>query len=1072
MWGFLGIESNSSSNEVSEPSSSSSSPAIVSASSPSMEPTSTSLAPTKVSASGNALKWITTKESSSGTRSLVVHDITGVMRPILSNPCNVISIFGEARQGKSFLMNCLAGEMGIFKISNKKDPCTVGIDISNKWHNLQDFERGGAGAIGGVSKWSLTSSGVNGSNATQIKVGYVDAEGQGDRDINYDAKLVCPVLLVSKCVIFNWKNTLQVDHILNQLGIMQRAAKNVAEDISGSAEGGGGGSGGKKSPTKKFGHLHIVFRDWTAADGTRSSVYKALFQQETTSDGLTRNQIRKDILDAFESVTVWLFCAPTDKNDDLKKELDLRDTTSKFRSQVAELRGVLAEQLRTPTYIGGKNERALTGSDLMVLVSYVTESLNKGQVIQPQSAYINLLKVELEDKKNKLEDALRHEADKHTASLEKIEEVGKKEEGLMRLPTEGEFVVQITSIFDAMIAEYSKVVAQTVGLLTGEQLRAVDNDSMTKLETFKSSLLKQCISSYREFFTKCLLVARKQAEAKLEADVMAFEKSGNYFSVQDVDTQLEQLKQDVCKTMGFVKHAINDQVMAAVEQIGHILSLHKDRIYLSLRVRNDNSQKIMQKMVEEAVGKVDEAIKKIPSQHPNGYPIAVVDDVIGTMGRTELTAIEKRLAGGIDDSKQKTKSQSKTNVNPVDPAILTEAKTLYDDLVKPLRDRAVAAYEVNLEKQIKEAIDKECNSITTALTELTNNSKMIDETVVKTAVNNIEQKAILNVTKSLSPWQIPPDILDPFLDKIRSHVIEAVSSLPEKFNAARKQAEEKASALRIKKEEQRARRAKALEDTKHGASAVITNSLSAVASLGSSLASAGAGVGTYLKDAVTAARKPKKFTPPSQSTQSKKNTEQSITIWKTVANKAARLAQEEEDRKMYAEQHSRFLAKKEEAKLRENSPQHIFLRLAASDDKKNTSEKMRDMLRLDLTLVNTRDEIGNTALHLAASHGHMDICELLVRHSADIDSINEQGNTPLHCACLFNRLQIIEFLLKEGASISILNMKNRKALELLEVDNEERSRLEAMASSPIKILKVPEGVGSSIFCIANPLGLW
>jgi hypothetical protein len=62
----------------------------------------------------------------------------------------------------------------------------------------------------------------------KCKVGFVDAEGQGDQDITYDANLVCPILLTSKCVILNWKDSLQKDKILNHLGIMHKAAINVA----------------------------------------------------------------------------------------------------------------------------------------------------------------------------------------------------------------------------------------------------------------------------------------------------------------------------------------------------------------------------------------------------------------------------------------------------------------------------------------------------------------------------------------------------------------------------------------------------------------------------------------------------------------------------------------------------------------------------------------------------------------------------------------------------------------------------------------------------------------------------
>ena len=156
-------------------------------------------------------KWISTETTPAG-RVLVAHKVNQVYENLGSSPCNLISIFGRARQGKSFLMNCLAGEEQIFKISNEKESCTQGIDISEKWMSVTDFSR--------VDDGTLCQG--------DAKVGFVDAEGQGDRDVSYDANLVCPILLASKCVIFNWKGDLQKDHIMSTLGIMTRAAKNVS----------------------------------------------------------------------------------------------------------------------------------------------------------------------------------------------------------------------------------------------------------------------------------------------------------------------------------------------------------------------------------------------------------------------------------------------------------------------------------------------------------------------------------------------------------------------------------------------------------------------------------------------------------------------------------------------------------------------------------------------------------------------------------------------------------------------------------------------------------------------------
>ena len=154
-----------------------------------------------------------------------------VFEPLGEMLVNLISIFGAARQGKSFLMNLLADQQDLFKISNLREPCTQGVDLSGHLVPLSSF------------------SGFNGcppvaSRASKdIRIGFVDAEGQGDRDITYDSRLVSPVLLASKVVIFNWKDSLQADRMLNLLAVLARAAQGI--ELADGAN------------TKVFGHLHL-----------------------------------------------------------------------------------------------------------------------------------------------------------------------------------------------------------------------------------------------------------------------------------------------------------------------------------------------------------------------------------------------------------------------------------------------------------------------------------------------------------------------------------------------------------------------------------------------------------------------------------------------------------------------------------------------------------------------------------------------------------------------------------------------------------------------------------------------
>ena len=291
---------------------------------------------------------------------------TSVLAPLGDvDPLNLISIFGAARQGKSFLMNCLAGREGTFKISNDRDPCTQGIDISRTTVPLREFaSMDGGAAVAPVA------------GASALRVGFVDAEGQGDRDVNYDARLASPVLLMSRCVIFNWKDSLQKDRIIQSLGVMVKAAANVVE-------GSGGGAAGASS--KKFGHLHIVFRDWVFAssDGP-AGVYKQLFERERSADhdAMVRNEVRRVLVEeAFESVHVWLFPPPTERVDDLGKQLRPSDLSARFRDGIKGLRAELAAQLRAPmAQFGG---RALTGGTLARLAPVLVKTLNSRDVIMP-----------------------------------------------------------------------------------------------------------------------------------------------------------------------------------------------------------------------------------------------------------------------------------------------------------------------------------------------------------------------------------------------------------------------------------------------------------------------------------------------------------------------------------------------------------------------------------------------------------------------------------------------------------------------------------------------------------------
>ena len=133
---------------------------------------------------------------------------------------NFVTILGPARQGKSFLMNCLIGE-SVFGTADTIGVCTKGINVASVRHEV-------------------------GNEGCAF---FVDTEGQGNKHAESDITLLTPVLLLSKVILFNWKGGMQVNQILNQLVILVEVAKRVQADSI-------------EDNTPILGCLNIVLRDF------------------------------------------------------------------------------------------------------------------------------------------------------------------------------------------------------------------------------------------------------------------------------------------------------------------------------------------------------------------------------------------------------------------------------------------------------------------------------------------------------------------------------------------------------------------------------------------------------------------------------------------------------------------------------------------------------------------------------------------------------------------------------------------------------------------------------------------
>lgn len=60
--------------------------------------------------------------------------------------------------------------------------------------------------------------------------------------------------------------------------------------------------------------------------------------------------------------------------------------------------------------------------------------------------------------------------------------------------------------------------------------------------------------------------------------------------------------------------------------------------------------------------------------------------------------------------------------------------------------------------------------------------------------------------------------------------------------------------------------------------------------------------------------------------------------------------------------------------------------------------------------INARNDLGNTPLHEAAWHGHLNVTELLVQKGADLTAKAVDGKTPVELAVKGSHSEVCEFL--------------------------------------------------------------
>ncbi|CCW68738.1 unnamed protein product [Phytomonas sp. Hart1] len=93
---------------------------------------------------------------------------------------------------------------------------------------------------------------------------------------------------------------------------------------------------------------------------------------------------------------------------------------------------------------------------------------------------------------------------------------------------------------------------------------------------------------------------------------------------------------------------------------------------------------------------------------------------------------------------------------------------------------------------------------------------------------------------------------------------------------------------------------------------------------------------------------------------------------------------------------------------------------------------LQDYLDRNPENIDSQDNQGRTAVHMAAANDHTKILEVLFQFNPRPDLANIEGNTALHFSALNNRVSAAKLLLRKGWKANVTNIFNRTPLHLIQ----------------------------------------